>query len=102
MTGRFDVYETIDRIRHRPAMYLGLYSLTRLQAFLNGCMYAAAECGAELVEQPEFGGFHDWVAMYYGRFESTAGWCNIILQEAGGDEAAALARFFELVDEYRR
>ena len=42
------------------------------------------------------------VAKRFGWYESTAGWCHIIVQECGGDECKALDRFFELVEEYRQ
>src|SRR3712207_8292961 len=32
---RFDVYDTIRRLRTRPAMYLGARSLLRLRSFLD-------------------------------------------------------------------
>ena len=99
---QFDVYETIALIRPRPAMYIGSNSLVRLRAFLDGCFYMADEFGIECCERPDFGGLHDWVARRFGWYESTAGWCNIIVQECSGDEGKALDRFFELVEEYRR
>jgi hypothetical protein len=99
---RFDVYATLARVRPRPAMYIGSHSLTRLRAFLDGCFYMAHEYAIECCEQPDFGGLHDWVAKRFGWYESTAGWCNIIVQECGGDEGKALDRFFELVEEYRQ
>jgi len=100
--GRFDVYETIAQIRPRPALYIGFHSLVLLRAFLDGCFHMAGEHGIERCERPDFSGLHDWVAERFGWSESTAGWCNIIVQECGGDEARALDRFFELVEEYRR
>jgi hypothetical protein len=61
----------------------------------------AHELGMEPCDQPDFGGFHDWVAARFGWRESTAGWCNIIRQECGGDDRKALESIFELIDEYR-
>jgi hypothetical protein len=46
-------------------------------------------------ERPDFGRFHDWVAERFGWHESTAGWCNIIVEECGGNHGEALDRFFE-------
>src|SRR5437764_1496231 len=98
----FNVYETIALIRQRPALYLGECSLVRLRAFLDGCLFVVQEFGIEDDTQPAFGGFHDWVARRFGWRESTAGWCNIILQQCGGDDRKALDLFFDLVEEYRR
>ena len=100
--GRFDVYQTLSLIRTRPAMYLGTHSLVRLRAFLDGCFFLAGQQGIECGAQPDFGGLHDWVAKRFGWYESTAGWCSIILQECGGDDSKALDCFFELVEEYRQ
>jgi hypothetical protein len=100
--GRFDVYETLALIRPRPAIYLGRCSLQALRSFLDGCFHMALEHGIECSGQPDFSGLHDWVARRFGWSASTAGWCNIIIQECGGDDGKALERFFELVEEYRR
>ena len=98
----FNVYDTIALIRTRPGMYLGDHSLVRLRAFLDGCFYMAERFDLGRGDGPDFGGLHDWVAKKYGWFESTAGWCDIILQECSGDESKALDQFFNLVEEYRR
>ena len=98
----FDVYKLIAQIRPRPAMYVGSHSLVRLRSFLDGCIFMTDEYDIECCEQPPFGGFHDWVAKRFGWYESTAGWCNIIIQECGGDESKALDVFFELIDEFCR
>jgi hypothetical protein len=102
MPGRFDVYETIALIRPRPAMYIGEHSLPCLCSFLYGCLYLAYQQAIETNEHPEFQGFHDWIAARFGWSESTSGWCNIIIQECGGDQRKAMDRFFDLVEEYQR
>jgi hypothetical protein len=99
---KFDVYETISLIRQRPALYIGSHSLIRLRAFLNGCFYLAREQDIHCSESPDFGGLHDWLAKRFGWYESTAGWCNIILQECGDDDSKALDLFFELIEEFRK
>lgn len=102
MPGRFDVYDMIALIRPRPAMYIGDHSLFCLRSFLDGCFFLAEEHGIRTDESPSFGGFHDWVAERFGWYESTAGWCNIIVAECDGDPGRALDRFFELIEEYRQ
>jgi hypothetical protein len=96
---RLDVFKLLERIRACPAMWLGEWSLVRLQAFVNGFVHAAKECGADLKTLPD--DLHEWVADRSGRSYSTQGWCNTILDDCGGDDAKALSRFFELIDEYR-
>jgi len=102
MKNHYTIYEILARIRLRPAMYLGKCSLIRLRAFVEGCTFMAQEFGVESRDHPDFGAFHDWVAQRFGWRESTAGWCNIILEECGDDDQKALESFFELVDDYRR
>jgi hypothetical protein len=102
MKQQYSIYDLLAKIRVRPAIYLGEWSLTRLRAFIDGYCYMAYERGIEPGDQPNFDGFHDWVAAKFGWRESTAGWCNIILQESNGDDRVALKSFFELIDEYRK
>lgn len=98
-----DIYNLIDRIRPRPAMYLGENSVSLLRAFLGGYMAAAFECEASFVEEnPPFREFHNWVAMKFGYFESTSGWANMLLAVENGDEAKALERFFVYLDDFKK
>ena len=96
----FDVYELIDRIRPRPALYLGRSSITRLDAFLSGYVAALRDLGVKVGTHP-FHGFHDWVALRLGYYESTSGWCNMLLEAEKRDEEKALNRFFTYLDEFR-
>ena len=102
MAQQYSIYDLLTKIRVRPAMYLGEWSLIRLRAFIDGYTFLAYELGIEPRDQPDFGGFHDWVARKFGWRESTAGWTNILLQESGGDDRKGLASFFKLLDEYRQ
>jgi hypothetical protein len=98
-----DIYNLIDRIRPRPAMYLGENSVSLLRAFLGGYMTAAYESQTSFVEEnPPFGAFHDWVAMKLGYFESTSGWANMLLAAENGDETKALERFFVYLDDFKQ
>jgi hypothetical protein len=82
-------------------MYIGSKSILRLKSFLDGYSFAAMDFDIEERGQPEFGAFHDWVARKFGWYESTLGWPNIILQETGHDESAAVDHFYQLLDEFR-
>ena len=89
----------LDIIRERPAMYLGEHTLTGLWHFLQGFHAAAHIYGMSAASQlPR--DLHDWVAYRLHYYSSTSGWRNTILKEVP-DEPAALARFYELLDEYR-
>jgi hypothetical protein len=99
---KVDIYELIERIRPRPALYLGSASISQLQSFLNGYQIAAEELNATLEGDPPFGYFHDWIAMKLGKYASTAGWCNMLLESANGDEEKALELFFLHLDQFKQ
>jgi len=83
-------------------MYLGEASIIRMQAYLQGYEHAEHDLEVELPTTPSWHHFHDWVAGYYGWSESTAGWCNIIMQHSGNDEKVALDQFYKLTDQFRK
>jgi hypothetical protein len=95
------VYEgtTLERIRQRPAMYLGKNSLSAFRSYMDGYYSAHIELG---VESPGLlpKDIHDWVAYRLHFLESTSGYANMILKHTP-DEAQGLTRFFELLDEHR-
>ena len=99
---------TLPALRNRTAMYIGEKSISSLKRFLDGFRYAQDVYKIEdKVDEIDFGRFHDWVAVYYGRvydgqIDSTAGWSNIILRECQGQENVAVDVFFELYDKFRR
>ncbi len=87
----------LDRIRLRPAMYLGRHSLTALHDFLNGYSLGRHEVG---VDDPRIIplGFLDWVAYRLHTDRSTLGYLPMILRHEP-DESEALQLFFDLLDE---
>jgi uncharacterized protein (DUF433 family) len=95
-----DIYELIERIRPRPALYLGSRSISRLDSFLTG--YRCALDDLKVNGTPSFWYFHDWVAMKLGAYASTAGWCHLLLESMDGDEDKALDRFFSYLDEFKQ
>lgn len=99
---KVDIYELIERIRPRPALYLGSASITRLQSFLHGYQIAVEELNSTIEGDPPFGYFHDWVAMKFGKYESTSGWCHMLLESTNGDEEEALKLFFVHLDQFKR
>lgn len=98
----FNIYELIDKIRLRPALYIGNHSVTRLNSFLHGYVCALHDFKIEMTEKPQFHNFHDWVAMRLNRYEGTSGWCNMLLKAENGDEEKALERFFVYLDEFKQ
>ena len=88
-------------------MYLGECSIRVLRGYIGGLQHLDHLGAIELVSEPEFGGFHEWVRKKYGFHESTSGWCNMLLSAetvANGFhdvEAHALKQFFKDLEEFR-
>lgn len=89
--------ELLSKIREKPGMYLGEESITRLDSFLGGYVYANFENGQNMRDE-WIEGFQSFVDERYQN-KMTIGWCNVILRHEK-DEVAAFKRFFQLLDEY--
>jgi len=93
------LYEMLNRIKKRPAMYLGKHSIFSLQAFLAGYNGAKREMGLSPTEQEkEFEYFLNWIRKRFN-IETNQSWASIILFYSA-DENKALDTFFELFDEF--
>ena len=93
--------ELLDAVRGHPG-FRDEKSLKRLHAFLAGYESAVGEFHIkDAAVFSDLRPFSEWVAKHYGWAESTAGWCNIILKESGGDDTLAIETFFTLFDTYR-
>jgi hypothetical protein len=91
----------IDAIRQRPGMYFGSKSLTAFYHFFSGYQVA---CGIHQIKDDRLGleipsDFHDWVAYRTHFWESTSGWCNMIVATSQSEEEA-FDRFFEFLKEH--
>jgi hypothetical protein len=99
------LYQEIELIRHKPAAYLGRINLTALNDYLDGFQAAIHTVGKYDVEKRllplPFWFFHEFVANYYNWYESTTGWCNIILKETQFDEEKGFWDFYELFDIFK-
>jgi hypothetical protein len=96
------IYDILELVRKRPPIYLDEYSIKRLRSFLVGYQGGLISQGFEFRdEKPDFHGFNDWVAKRLGFFESTAGWCNMILEKSA-NERDALEHFFVLLNEFKK
>lgn len=96
------LYDYIDLIEIRTAMYTGADTLSALYFHVLGYMMACELKGVREDLSPDFGLFHDFVADYYLYGESTAGWKNIILAESYGNEQEALKRFYDLFKLFKK
>ncbi|MEM9276615.1 MAG: hypothetical protein AAGA80_27285 [Cyanobacteria bacterium P01_F01_bin.143] len=92
-------YELIDKIKQRPALYLGKCSLSQLQSFLDGYTFALRQADISISrEEEEFEQFQEWIEAKLNQ-PSTQSWSRIILFYSE-DERDALERFFELFNEF--
>jgi hypothetical protein len=88
----------LERIRKRPALFPGDRTITALWQFLLGYGFARQELGAgpPSLLPPDI---HEWIAYRLHFQNSTSGWRQMILDRVP-DEALALERFFELLDDH--
>lgn len=94
-----EFYELIQKIKQRPALYLGKPSIEHLQVFLEGYLFARRQLNIKLTEQEQhFEGFQEWIENKFNQKE-TQSWTKIILFYSQ-DEQKALFRFFDLFDEF--
>ena len=99
------LYDLLEGIRPRPSMYLGKPSISLLQAYINGFSHAYAGLKKEKEQKTflplPFWFFHEFVKNYYKAYESTPGWCSIILQNNNFDDEKSLEAFYNLIDIYK-
>jgi hypothetical protein len=95
-----NLYDHIDRMRERPALWLGSAELTALRNFIDAYQVALQTHSIDEHLHPPIYDFHDFCARYF-QSTSVAGWCNIILADHFGNEEAALGHFFSLFDDFR-
>ncbi|MBD2202391.1 hypothetical protein H6G33_36165 [Calothrix sp. FACHB-1219] len=94
------LYEMLDKIKQKPGIFLGKYSITRLRAFLDGYMSSREDLGLPPTQQEiEFNQFPDWIQTRF-KITSAHGWDSIILFYSE-DEREALNNFFELFEQFR-
>lgn len=94
-----NLYELLQKIKKRPAMYLGRHSIFSLQAFLDGYYFARRELGVPLTEQElEFQEFLQWLRERF-KVETGQLWASILLFHSA-DERGAVERFFSLFEEF--
>lgn len=92
-----NLYDLLDEMRDRTALYLGEVSITKLEAFINGFLRGQ---NGETQEKKSFDGFNEFIDAYYNS-NSVAGWRNKILADHYGNQKEAVGKFYILLDEYR-
>lgn len=98
------IYDIIDGVRERPALFMGNKSITVLRSFLSGAVYTShmldIDDGYNDFSPIPFRFFNDYVAQFYNYFESTSGWMNMILNK-NNDEEISFDTFYTLLDNFR-
>ena len=119
----YNIYDLLDKMREKPALWLTKKSLICLHAYVEGYRCALLDRGIKDVSEPAFFSieFFDWVAARLGYNYSQMGWCNAILADTlgwspkskrvwerllaravkPGEDSTAFDRFYELLDEWR-
>jgi|SRR4051794_6105180 hypothetical protein len=90
--------ETLDLVFNKPALYIGVKSVTRLRAFMDGYRLAT-ETSEPTNDHELYRGFHQWVAKRF-RITTSHGWDSIILFMSS-DERDAFDLAKELWYEYK-
>ena len=95
-----DLYEMLDLIRSRPAMYIGTESLGTLETWLSGFLFARKSAGLPLLaNEEEFSRFDQFVQDHYD-WHDVGGWvAKIEYYERNGKHA--IAEFYRLLDLFR-
>ncbi|WP_276381262.1 hypothetical protein [Flavobacterium sp. H4147] len=98
------LYEHIDTVKIRPSLYVGSSRISDLYIYLNG--YQTALRDLKFTEKTllplPFWFFHEYVAQKFDYYESTSGWCNMILDQVEHDEQKGFNLFYLLFDEFKK
>lgn len=92
-------YPLLQKIKQRPPLYLGSYSITNLHSFLSGYILARLELDApQTEEERQFDKFQAWIENKFNA-RGTHSWAKIILFHSM-DERDAFDHFFKLFDQF--
>lgn len=94
----------LDAVRERPFMFIRKKYITYLETLMNGYIMGRrdAKIYCTRLFPLDFWFMHEFARIKYNEKSSTAGWCNIILNNCGNDEEKAFDRFFEIYDEFKQ
>lgn len=99
------IYDIMDEVRDKPALFMGSKSITVLNSFLDGAVYTLNKLGIDIgyndFSPIPFCFFNNYVARYYNYFEPTSGWMNMILNKNGGEEKTSFDILYTLLDNFR-
>ena len=93
------LYELIEVIRPRVAMYVGKHSIREFGAYIHGYAVACDEHNVVNVSSEPLGVFTAWLANRY-RITKSYNWISLLLEKNDQDDVAALEAFFKEWDEF--
>lgn len=99
-----NTYEILEKIKHRPGMYLGAENLSYLSRFISGYHWGLRETGyryEQLYPLPFPELFVSYCKIKYQETRNV-GFETMILDEYKQNEKKALWRFFEILDEFKQ
>jgi uncharacterized NAD(P)/FAD-binding protein YdhS len=94
------LYTTLEKIKKKPALYLGRKSLQALYFFLEGYEFSREELGIESTEEEVFfyENFQEWLQSRF-QVQTVSSWAKII-QLYSIDDRDAFDNFFSLLDQF--
>jgi hypothetical protein len=96
------VYDMLEIVRERPAMWIGNAELERLHVWIQGFRTGTQIAGDPVsVGEPDFDEFHGWVAARLGVASSGKGWARMLLESVSGDQERAFGKFWIELDAFR-
>lgn len=101
MKDSYSIYDYLESILLRPAMYVGQVRLDLIQAHLDGYQMAMHNAEVSDVSEPDFAEFREFVKMKYEFPGSRLDWAHMILAAVISVDRQTLAyfRFDELSQE---
>jgi hypothetical protein len=94
------LFETLDKIKANPGLYLGKPSVSDLFMFLNGYEFARSQLNIELTSTEEqfYDEFQPWLQQKMG-VTSVTSWAKLIMLTCH-DEKTGFDQFFQLLTEF--
>ena len=88
-----------EEVLNHPELFLGIRSVSRLNAFMNGYGVALDRAGVP-VDDSLYCGFYGWIARHF-RIKTSHGWSEIVLFMSSNDESKAIDLTVELWGKYK-
>lgn len=103
MIKKLNIYELLDYLQKRKAMFLGHdYTFQSLEAFLGGFLLGTNAQSIKDNVYNDFSYFNIWLLGYLSKTNTKQkGWYNQITNYTNGDDAKAFDIFFNCLDKFK-